>query len=152
MMSCFSLKQDMPVSKGMVLGLSKLLIKTAALPCLLQFPNCLKSSLLQLFGEFSGLELRGCELEVDYPNCNICKLLISAAAGVSFPQMTVLALFLLHVVLSTSCLSAGSLMFPFLHDHCWNQQLERIQGGIPFCSVLVDLKCSQTSLREKNGV
>lgn len=41
----------------MNLRLSKVLIKTAALPCLLQFPNCLDSSLLQLFGEFLKLEL-----------------------------------------------------------------------------------------------
>lgn len=73
-----------PVSRGMVLRLSKALIKTAALPCLLQFPNRLDSSLLQLFGEFLRLELRGCGLEANYPNCNICKLLISATAGVNF--------------------------------------------------------------------
>lgn len=73
-----------PVSRGMVLRLSKAIIKTAALPFLLQLPNCLDSSFLQLFGEFLRFELQGCGLEADYPNCNICKILISATAGVNF--------------------------------------------------------------------
>lgn len=68
----------------MNLRLSKVLIETAGLPCLLQFPNCLDSSLLQLFGEFLKPELRGCGLEADYSNSNICNLLISATAGVNF--------------------------------------------------------------------
>lgn len=57
-----------PVTNDMVLKLSKALIKTAALPCFLQFPNCLDSSLFQLFGEFLRLKLRGCGLETDYQN------------------------------------------------------------------------------------
>lgn len=73
-----------PVSSTMVLRLSKALIKTAALPYLLRLPNCLDSSLLQLSCKFLRHELRFCGLETDYLNCNICKLLISATAGVNF--------------------------------------------------------------------